>query len=87
MAELAQYKIVNRPRKDRKNIEGIENRHQKGRPSKNTIDIEEWTDWDSSFWVRIERSGDYVIVDSGVIEELAEKIKYLRKERGDIDVN
>ena len=45
----------------------------------NTIEISKWHNWDTSFWIKIIAYENSIIVDSGVIEKIAEEIKKIKK--------
>jgi len=59
-------------------LEGIQETQRPNQVS-NLIEVSRWQNWDKSFWVKIQRFNSYVIVDSGVIEQLADEIRRLKK--------
>lgn len=74
------YLIVSRRKKNGKSLEGIR-RTNSGGEKGDRIFIHNWVNWEHSFWVKIRRHGRYVIVDSGLIEELAREIKEIKRKR------
>lgn len=80
------YKIIRFKDKSRATnrkgyLEGIQDTNRK---SNNYIEVRNWINWKKSFWVKINSDNSSVVLDSGVIMQLAEELKRLsnRKERG-----
>lgn len=71
------YRIVERKRADKKNIEGIEECVSPSH-AKNTIKVDEWANWKHSFRLIFDFEGQIFVFDSGVVTELADKIKKLK---------
>ena len=78
------FRIIDKKKREKKNLEGIDPL-LRNRGQSNIIEIKNWRNWKYSFWVKITKYGGSVIVDSGVIEELAEKIRQLRKKKSQKD--
>ena len=74
------YRIVSRLRREKKNLDGI-TPLLRDMGTSNTVEIHNWINWDNSLWVKITTYGDSVIIDSGVIEELAKEIVSIKRNR------
>jgi len=64
----------------KENMEGIARFRAKGKTA--PIEITNWADWEHSYWVRLNirhPNARALIVDSGVIEELADAIRRIRR--------
>lgn len=75
-----EYRIVSFKRRNNKKgyLEGIEYARKKLKGC--GIVISNWIGWDTSFWVKITGlTGQVIILDSGVIEQLSDEIKRLKK--------
>lgn len=79
MEKIWAYRIVPKSRNEKKNLSGIAPFRAKGKERKAPIQITFWHGWQNSFWVQIKDCNASIIVDSGVIEELAEEIKKIKK--------
>lgn len=80
MEEYKEYRIVSFKRKNKEGyLEGIEYAKRKMRKDERSILISKWNGWDKSFWIKIKGHSSQVILDSGVIEQLAEEIKRIKK--------
>lgn len=74
------YRIIDRKRKEKRNLEGISEMKPDGMQPIKKVVIKNWNNWDHSFWVNIIEGEDSIVFDSGVIEELYEEIQKLKKE-------
>ncbi len=77
--ETQQYRIISKKRNEKKSLEGIVKAKRKLRKEQSGVSISDWNTWENSFWVKIQTYSNSVIIDSGVIEELAKEIKRLKK--------
>ena len=73
------FRVVEKIRKEKKNLEGIERVIRK-EPDRfhNTahrIYIDKWNNWETSLWIGFKEGDDEIVVDSGVIQELAKEIE------------
>ena len=72
------YRIVQKKRQEKKNMNGISPFKAKGKTA--PIEITNWNSWKSSYWVCLRDYKDQMIIlDSGVIEELASAIKRIKQ--------
>jgi len=46
------------------------------------IEIRKWNNWDHSYWIRFVQDGQSVIIDSSVIDELHDKLKFIPLVKG-----
>ena len=72
------YKFINNKRMSKRNLEGIQ--LAKRRPI-DYVQIANWVNWDSSFWIKIKRCDRSIVVDSGIIEGIAKEIKKLKGDK------
>jgi hypothetical protein len=78
------YRIIEKNRREKKNLNGIVPFRAKGK--KAPIEITNWHGWKTSLWVSIRHyPNQQIVLDSGIIEELAAAIRRIkqRKERTD----
>ena len=73
------YRIVPCSRKEKKNLDRLVPFRAKRKSA--PIIITNWQNWEHSLYVKINVHGRFVILDSGVIEELAAEIKRIKRER------
>lgn len=67
------YKVVSR-RKEKIYLDGVEECETPSH-AKRTITIKPWRNKPNSFWVRLEFDNKEIIMDSGIILELAKEIE------------
>ena len=73
------YRIVAKKRREHKSLDGIKITKDLGDGQTTRIGLVRWNNWNTSFRVTIEDNGKQIYLDSGVIEELAEEIRRLKK--------
>ena len=83
MIDIKDYKylIVDRTRKNKNNLEGITTLKKDSKAVNRKIIVSKWWNWDTSLWIYIKDKDNSIILDSGVIEELAEEIKKIKEEQ------
>jgi hypothetical protein len=75
------YGIVNAQRKTGK-ISELKYYKGKGRRPDSYIEIAKWRNWDHSYWIRFVKDGQSIIIDSSVIDELYDKLKFIPLVKG-----
>ena len=77
------YKIVDKSKKEKKGLEGIVEKKSMQEKPYRYIEISKWNNWHSSFWIKFVSGKDKIIVDSGVILELARLLPTLKNRVSD----
>ena len=54
----------------------------RGKRPDSYIEIAKWRNWDHSYWIRFVQDGQSVIIDSSVIDELHDKLKFIPLVKG-----
>ena len=73
-----QYRLV--CLKKNKYLEGIEFAHKKLVTGRNDfIEVSNWSNHINSFWVKISQFGKEIVIDEGVIIQLADELKRLHE--------
>jgi hypothetical protein len=75
------YGIVDTPRKTGK-ISELKYQKGRGRRPDSYIEIAKWKNWEHSYLIRFVQDGQSVIIDSSVIDELHDKLKFLPLVKG-----
>jgi len=75
------YGIVEAPRKTGK-LSELRYMKGKGRRPDSYIEIAKWRNWDHSYWIRFVQDGQSVIIDSSIIDELHDKLKFIPLVKG-----
>lgn len=73
------YLIYDKPRREGKGLEGIRPKKSKGHHVSRYIVVAKWNEWHSSEWVKFVCLKQEIIVDSGVIKELAKELEQIEK--------
>ena len=56
--------------------------HKKEKVWYSYIEIRKWKNWEHSYWIRFVQDGQSVIIDSSVIDELHDKLKFIPLVKG-----
>jgi len=75
------YSIVDTPRKTGK-LSELKYHKGRGRWSDSYIEIAKWRNWEHSYWIRFVQDGQSVIIDSSVINQLRDILKYVPLVKG-----
>ena len=75
------YGIVDAQRKTDK-ISELKYHKGRGRMPDNYIEIRKWKNWEHSYLIRLVQDGQSVIIDSSVIDELHDKLKFIPLVKG-----
>ena len=75
------YEIVDAPRKTGK-LSELKYHKDKGRRPDSYIEIAKWKNWERSYLIRLVQDGQSVIIDSSIIDELHDKLKFIPLVKG-----
>jgi len=75
------YRIVDTPKKIGK-LSELKYYKGKGKTPDSYIEIAKWRNWDHSYWIRFVQGKQSVIIDSSVIDELHDKLKFIPLVKG-----
>ena len=75
------YGIVDAPRKTGK-ISELKYHKGRGKRPDSYIEIAKWKNWEHSYLIRLVQDGQLVIIDSSVIDELHDKLKFIPLVKG-----
>jgi len=75
------YGIVDTPRKTGK-LSELKYHKGRGRRPDSYIEIAKWKNWGHSYWIRFVQDEQSVIVDSSVIDELHDILKFIPLVKG-----
>jgi len=75
------YGIVDAPRKTGK-ISELKYYKGRGKRPDSYIEIAKWKNWEHSYLIRLVQDGQLVIIDSSVIDELHDKLKFIPLVKG-----
>ena len=78
---MAKYRIIGLPKKKKGNLEGLVVGSIKVRDKSRFVEIKNWENWDTSFWIKFHTYEIDLILDSGVIEDLYNIIQNMKKEK------
>lgn len=73
------FRIVNKSRTERKYLEGIIPKTTRaGKPLVRYIEVADWNEWKTSKWIHLVDGDQQIILDSGVIMELADFLSNMK---------
>jgi len=79
--EILVYGIVDAPGKTGK-LSELKYRKGRGRWPDSYIEVRKWRNWEHSYWIRFVQDEQSVIVDSSVIDELHDILKFIPLVKG-----
>ena len=76
------YGILDAQRRKTGKLSELKYHKGRGKMPDSYIEIRKWKNWEHSYWIRFVQDGQSVIIDSSVIDELCDKLKFIPLVKG-----